>query len=154
MTTELTTKHDLPTPTPQHSQSLQPQELEEHRTKIAFDVEVVLRGYWQTNPPEAIKVAEMADWADTLENWTHEQVVWGLRKWRNENPSRKPNPGHILSLLLVQRAKSVSMEPLDAAERNIKSGKPFLCTNIGSSIVNELIAQGRVTRGECRGVGL
>ena len=46
------------------------------------------------------------------------------------------------------------VDPLDAAERNIKSGKPFLCTSIGSSIVNELIAQGRVTRDECRGVGL
>lgn len=67
---------------------------------------MILQGYWQSMPAENIKAAMLADWADTLEDWTHEQVVWGLRKWRNENPSRKPNPGHILSILKEQRGKS------------------------------------------------
>jgi hypothetical protein len=67
---------------------------------------VILSGYWQTYPPEAIKTAMLADWADTLEDWEHRQIVWALRKWRNENPNKKPNPGHILSILLLERGKA------------------------------------------------
>lgn len=105
MTTDLTVwgKTDIPTPTPRCSQSMSPQDLEEHRKKISFDVEVILHGYWQSMPPQEIKAAIMADWADTLEDWEHRQVVWALRKWRNENPSKKPNPGHILGILKHQR---------------------------------------------------
>ncbi len=81
-------------------------ELEDHRKKISFDVEVILHGYWQSNPPAEIKTAILADWADALEDWSHKQVVWALRKWRNDNPSRKPNPGHILGILKAERGKA------------------------------------------------
>jgi hypothetical protein len=154
MTTELTVKHDLPTPTPQLSQSLPPQKLEENRTKIVFDVEVILSGYWKEFPAKEMKAAILADWADTLDDWDPKQVLWGLRKWRDENPSRKPNPGHILSLLKEQRAKSASLGPLDAAEANIKTGKAFLCTRIGTEIVQELLRSNRVTPEEVKNVGL
>jgi hypothetical protein len=84
---------------------------------------VILSGYWQTYPPEAIKTAILADWADTLEDWEHRQIVWALRKWRNENPNKKPNPGHILSILLrgrgLKKAKEAK-EAKEAAERSIK----------------------------------
>lgn len=48
----------------------------------------------------------MADWADALEDWTQEQILYALRKWRNSNPSRKPNPGHILSILKELRGRA------------------------------------------------
>lgn len=50
-------------------------------------------------PPADVKAGILADWADALEDWTQEQVLYGLRKWRNENPSKKPNPGHVLAIL-------------------------------------------------------
>lgn len=96
----------LPDPTPQHAQSLTPDALAAHRAAIAFDVEVVLDGYWKDRPSEAIKTGILADWSDSLEDWHHEQVVYALRKWRNENPRKKPNPGHILSILKSERGKA------------------------------------------------
>lgn len=108
MTTELTVwaSQDIPTATPQLAQSMSPQKLAEHRKKISFDVEVILQGYWQALPPEEIKAAMLADWADSLEDWSHKQILWALRKWRNENPNKKPNPGHILSILKLERGKA------------------------------------------------
>jgi len=81
-------------------------EQDAHRARIAFDVEVILDGYWKDRPPEQVKSGILADWADTLEDWTQEQVLYALRKWRNENPSRKPNPGHILGILKMMRGKA------------------------------------------------
>jgi len=57
-------------------------------------------------PPAEIKTAMLADWADSLEDWSHKQVLWALRKWRNDNPNKKPNPGHILKLLKDARGKA------------------------------------------------
>lgn len=39
------------------------------------------------------------DWCDELENWPVESVKAALRQWRRDNPSKKPNPGHILQIL-------------------------------------------------------
>lgn len=65
-----------------------------------------MQGYWQSMPPAEIKTAMLADWADSLEDWSHKQVLWALRKWRNENPNKKPNPGHILGLLKGARGRA------------------------------------------------
>ena len=96
---------NIPAPTPQLAQSLSPDQLDAHRTQIAFDVEVVMDGYWDKQPPAAIKAGILADWCDALEDWTQEQVLFGLRKWRNENPNKRPNPGHILSILKDMRGR-------------------------------------------------
>lgn len=96
----------IATPTPRHAQSLSQDQLDAHRRAIAFDVEVILDGYWKDRPPENVKAGILADWADTLEDWTQEQILYALRKWRNENPSRKPNPGHILGILKMMRGKA------------------------------------------------
>ena len=85
-------------------------------------MEVVLDGYWDRMPPDNVKAAILADWADTLEDWTQEQIVWALRKWRNENPNKRPNPGHILALMKEARGKKIAaqvpkQEQDDARER-------------------------------------
>lgn len=95
----------LPSPTPCVSNSLSPQQLEAHRSRIAFSVEVILQGYWQADLAPEMKAAVMADWCDELEDWTVEQVRWALREWRRDNPRRKPNPGDVLAILKVQRGK-------------------------------------------------
>ena len=122
MTNLPTIKTEIAAPTPQHAQSLSQQELDAHRAEIAFNVEVVLDGYWDRMPPDNVKAAILADWADTLEDWTQEQIVWALRKWRNENPNKRPNAGHILALMKEARGKKIAaqvpkQEQDDARER-------------------------------------
>lgn len=103
--TALALARSLPTPTPELSKSLSRQELEEHREKIAFEVRVVLSAYFQPNESNEVQAAQLAWWCDELEDWTHEQVVWALRRWNKENPDRRPSPGHISKLLLKTRGK-------------------------------------------------
>lgn len=78
---------------------MQPHERTDHRRAIAGVVEVVLSGYWQANEAEELRAAILRDWCDELENFDAKSVRGALRQWRQENPNRKPNPGHILALL-------------------------------------------------------
>lgn len=85
---------------------MSPAECVAHRARIAFEVEVILQGYWQAELSSEMKAAVMADWSDELEDWTVEQVRWGLRQWRKDNPRRKPNPGDVVAILKEQRGKT------------------------------------------------
>lgn len=76
-----------------------PHELTEHRLAIGQAVEVVLHGYWQPSDSEALRAAVLRDWCDTLQDWKPDSVLAALRKWRNENPNKRPNPGHIVQML-------------------------------------------------------
>lgn len=69
-----------------------------------------MHSYWQSSPPDQVKAGILADWCDTLEDWKRDQVVWALRKWRNNNPNKKPNAGHILMLLKEARGKKIAKE--------------------------------------------
>lgn len=100
----------IPAATPRLTQSLSQQERVDHRAKIAFEVEVILHGYWQSTPPDQVKAGIMADWCDALEDWTQEQIVWALRRWRNENPNKKPNAGHILAVMKEARGRKVAAQ--------------------------------------------
>ena len=106
------------TPTPQLALTMQPQELIDHRSQIIGDVEMILQGYWQTQLSAEMKARVLADWADTLQDWDPKQILWALRKWRDEFPSKKPNPSHIAALLgerrgraHVARTKTTTPEP-------------------------------------------
>jgi hypothetical protein len=68
-------------------------------------VEIVLAGYWQSFPSKQLKAGMIGSWADELQDWAIEQIVWALRKWRNENPDKRPNEGHILALLKDARGR-------------------------------------------------
>jgi hypothetical protein len=94
-----------PAPTPRHSKSLSPQELQDHRRQIASEVKTVLSAYFQPHEAEEIRAAQLAWWCDELQDWTREQVVWGLRKWNRENSRARPTPGDILGLLTAMRGK-------------------------------------------------
>lgn len=67
---------------------------------------MILQGYWQSEMAPEVKAGVMADWADELQDWTIEQVRWGLRQWRRDNPRRKPNPADVLAILKEQRGKT------------------------------------------------
>lgn len=80
-------------------------ECAEHRSRIGFEVEIVLQGYWQEQIAPQMKAAIMADWADELEDWPVDQIRWALREWRRENSRRKPNPGDIVTVLKKRRGE-------------------------------------------------
>ena len=82
---------------------MQPQDLREHRAGIVSEVRVVLSAYFQPSETADIITAQLAWWADELHDWTREQVVWALRNWNRDEPSKRPTPGHILSILKRQR---------------------------------------------------
>lgn len=89
----------LPPPTALDVSSMQPSEIARHREAISASVEVVLHGYWRDDMPDAMRAAILSDWCDEMEPWPVESVRAALRKHRRENPSVKPNPGHILQIL-------------------------------------------------------
>lgn len=89
----------LPPTTPLRNVSRLPQEIEAQRGAITALVETVLDGYWQADMSQKKRDLILMDWADELEEWPVESVKAALRQWRRENPSKKPNPGHILELL-------------------------------------------------------
>ena len=45
----------------------------------------------------------LVDWMDELQDWTVDQINFALRKWRASNPSKKPNPAHISTILKLER---------------------------------------------------
>jgi len=95
---------------------------------------MILDGYWKDRPSPEMKARILADWADTLEDWEQRQVLWALRKWRNDFPNKKPNPGHILIVLkdkrgraVAERAKPIPQQststPITDAEREDRAAK-------------------------------
>ena len=66
---------------------------------------MVLSAYFQPHEAEDVKAAQLAWWCDELQDWTREQVVYGLRKWNRDNPRARPTPGDILSILTLTRGK-------------------------------------------------
>lgn len=85
---------------------MSPDECVAHRTTIAFEVEIVLAGYWQMKLDPRLNAAVLADWADELEDWHVEQIRWALRHWRREHPRIRPNPGDILAILKEKRGRA------------------------------------------------
>lgn len=121
MGTELA-KVEIPPSTPQIARSLSQQELVAHRATIAFEVRTVLSAYFQPHEAEEVKAAQLAWWCDEMEDWTQEQVVWGLRRWNRDNPRLRPTPGDIVAVLKDARGRKVAAQlpkPEPEPEREI-----------------------------------
>ena len=73
---------------------------------IASEVRVVLSAYFQPSEAEDIRAAQLAWWCDELQDWTREQVVYGLRQWNRDNPRARPTPGDIVAILKAMRGKA------------------------------------------------
>ncbi len=117
MGTELA-RVEIPAPTPQIAKSLSPQELQDHRAKIAFEVRTHVKFYERD---ERVIAARLSWWCDELQDWAQEQVVFALRKWNRDKPDSEPTPGHILAMMKDLRGRKVAaslpkQEPL-AIER-------------------------------------
>ncbi|WP_305968542.1 MULTISPECIES: hypothetical protein [unclassified Mameliella] len=131
----------IPTPTPQHAASLSPQELADHRQKIASEVEVVLSAYFQPNEGADIRAAQLAWWCDELQDWTREQVVFALRQWNRANPRRRPTPGDISGLLKeirgrkeAERMRATAPPPEPEKERVSKEQAEAILKDAGFNV--------------------
>lgn len=108
-------------------QSLSQRECEDHRARLAIEVEIVLDGYWQNRPGDQMKAAILADWMDELEDWHIDQIRWALRRWRSLNPSKKPNPAHIAAILKCERGRAyVAQRDGGKAEQLFAVDRPLL----------------------------
>jgi len=80
---------------------------------------MIFDGYWREGKSEKMNARVLADWADRFQNWGADQFLWALRKWQDDNPNKKPNPGHIKKLLEDRRghahAARVKQAPPDTA---------------------------------------
>jgi hypothetical protein len=99
-----------PSPTPNATSQLSPQQIEENRARICFEVRVVLSAYFQPHESDEVKAAQMAWWADELEDWYPEQVVWALRKWNTDHPRLRPTVGDIVKILKEARANKFAKQ--------------------------------------------
>ena len=93
------TAAQLPPASALDASSMLPHERTEHRRAIAGVVQVILNGYWLPDDSDEMRAAILRDWCDTLENWKPESILAALRQWRDENPDKRPNPGHIVRAL-------------------------------------------------------
>ena len=93
------TAAQLPPASALDASSMLPHERTKHRRAIAGVVQVILNGYWRPDDSDEMRAAILRDWCDTLENWKPESILAALRQWRDENPDKRPNPGHIVRAL-------------------------------------------------------
>lgn len=95
-----------------YGQSLAPQERSKHRFWIGLRVEALLDPYWQTRPAEAVKEMIVADWLDSLEAFTPQEITAACREYvSGASCSRKPKPGDIRSIILARRQAEVARMP-------------------------------------------
>lgn len=64
----------------------------------------MLDGYWQNRPSEPVVRRIRETWAEVLLPYSLDEVRDACRQWVTDNPSRKPNYGHILAILRDNRA--------------------------------------------------
>lgn len=70
----------------------------------------MLSAYFDPSESEEVKAGLLAWFCDELQDWKHEQVVWGLREWNRENPRRRPTPGDIVAILKRARGEKYAKQ--------------------------------------------
>lgn len=104
MTTELSVYH----PRLVHlTRSLSPQELDNHRAQVGLRLEVLARKTdkfgWDRMDPN-VRTILRKDWMDALQDFTLPEIDEACRAAVVANPDKCPNEGHILGLILKERA--------------------------------------------------
>lgn len=86
--------------------SLEPQERFKHRAFIAFAVQALLDGYWQSRPEEAVLDMILGDWMDALEDFSPQEIEAARKAYlRGPDRARKPKTGDIVDLMVAARAE-------------------------------------------------
>jgi hypothetical protein len=81
--------------------------------RIAELVARLLRHYWTADDHPASRQAQIEDWLEDLTELPIECVEEACREWRRTQPDKRPGPGHIRMLAIVeQRRRNPSPEPV------------------------------------------
>jgi len=70
----------------------------------------MLSAYFDPSESDEVKAGLLAWFCDELQDWKHEQVVWGLREWNRDNPRRRPTPGDIVAILKRARGEKYAKQ--------------------------------------------
>ncbi len=73
-------------------------------------MKAVLAAYFQPAEDETTLSVHLSWWCDELQDWTHEQAVWALRKWNRDHPRTRPTPGDIVAILKAERGRQKAAE--------------------------------------------
>lgn len=128
----------LPPRTPLRADLMPQHERTDHRRAIAGVVEVVLAGYWQPSEAEELRAAILRDWCDELENFDARSIRAALRQWRQENPSKRPNPGHILAILNAAWGRRNADQVKDALAQPPEPPKARVSAEAAAAIMAEV----------------
>lgn len=80
-------------------------EYDRHSAEIVVSVKACLGNYWQAPEDRQSDALRMADWLAALEDWPVADVQDALRQWVMDNPSKRPNFGHIAGALKAKRGR-------------------------------------------------
>lgn len=116
MGTEITTSGDLPKDaktglTLPLSKSLGSRALAEHSAMVAFELEVLSKKMdrfgWDRDRNTPAQDRLISDWIDALRDYPLDEVRAACRQWVKENPTKMPNEGAILAMIVKARSEFV-----------------------------------------------
>lgn len=83
-----------------------------------------MSSYWRENVDDRYRATALSDWCVELQDWPAESIGNALSQYRRDNPSKKPNPGHILAILKDAWGRHMAKETrkvLAASDRQHRS---------------------------------
>lgn len=83
-----------------------PREYSLHVDLVGKVVKAELRSYWTAQPDPEVDALEVASWVEELQDWSIDEIRAGFSAWVRDNPSKRPNRGHISQLLKRARGKA------------------------------------------------
>ncbi len=86
----------------------------------------MLSAYFDPSESDEVKAGLLAWFCDELQDWKHEQVVWGLREWNRENPRRRPTPGDIVAILKRARGEKFAKQYAEQLARINRTPEPVI----------------------------
>ena len=121
---------------------MSPQNIEEHRRRIGFEVSVILKTDYFTPDlsPEEF-AASIANWCDALEEWHINQIREAFNEHRDTRPDKRPNPGHIQAILKRKRGEEFARRRRQNAEANRTAESPRAMTRERHAVVAEELAE-------------
>ena len=90
----------------------------------AVIIEAMLHKYYHETPAKPVWAQMIRDWLDALEPFSVAEVEAACREHVRENPSQRPNEGHICKRLNARRAlarKRLALPPAELHRDRIKA---------------------------------
>ncbi|WDA11782.1 hypothetical protein [Paracoccus marcusii] len=120
---------------------MSPQDIEEHRKRIGFEVSVLLKtDYFAPDLSPEELAASIANWCDALEQWNIDQIRAAFNEHRDTRPDKRPNPGHIREILKRKRGQEFARRRRQNAEVNRTVEKPRAMTPERHAVLSQELA--------------